>query len=228
VTATVVRMRDVRRTYGQHAPVHALRQADLDIVEGDYVAITGPSGSGKSTLLNLLGLLDRATAGEQTLRGRDVVRMSERERTAVRGTDIGFVFQSFHLLPSRSVVENVELGLLYRAWPRAHRRSSALGAIDAVGLSRRRHALAGDLSGGEAQRVAVARAVVGQPPLLLCDEPTGNLDSTSSESLLDLLGELRATWSITLAVVTHDPRVAARAERLVEVRDGVVHGGVVA
>jgi putative ABC transport system ATP-binding protein len=218
----VIELRGVGLTYPGPPPLDALRPCDLVVPAGDHVAVVGPSGSGKSTLLNILGLLDRPTTGSYLLAGRDTGALGETERTALRGRSIGFVFQSYHLLAHRSAEENVVVALLYNGVPRAERRGIAGEALDRVGLGHRRHALPAELSGGERQRVAVARALAVGPRLLLCDEPTGNLDSVTAEGVLALIGELHSS-GMTVLVITHDPAVAARATRTVTIRDGVVH-----
>jgi putative ABC transport system ATP-binding protein len=215
----VLSLRQVSRDFGTTPVVHALRPTDLDIMTGDYLAIVGPSGSGKSTLLNLLGLLDRPTGGEYIVGGVDTATAPERVRTVLRAQRIGFVFQSFHLMPQRSVLDNVLLATLYSGRPRAHRKKQALAALDRVGLSHRIDFLPTVLSGGERQRVAVARAVVTVPDVLLADEPTGNLDSESSASVMDLFDDLHRD-GLTLVVITHDAGVAARAGRRVSITDG--------
>jgi putative ABC transport system ATP-binding protein len=189
--------------------VAALHPADLVIEAGGYVAVTGPSGSGKSTLLHLLGLLDSLTAGRY------------RDRSALRGRRIGFVFQAFHLLPYRTALENVLLAELYNQTPRGDRVQAAVDAIDAVGLGHRLDALPTTLSGGECQRVAIARALVNRPSLLLCDEPTGNLDSRNAAALMELLDQLNAA-AFTIVVITHDGKVASHAGRMIAISDGVL------
>jgi len=188
--------------------VPALRPADLVIEAGDYVAVTGPSGSGKSTLLHLLGLLDAPTEGSYLLDGLDTSTLNDRDRSALRGRRIGFVFQAFHLLPYRTALENVLLAELYNRTPRG-------------GLGHRRDALPTTLSGGECQRVAIARALVNRPSLLLCDEPTGNLDSRNAAALMELLDQLNAA-GFTIVVITHDPGVAAHAGRAIGISDGML------
>ncbi|MFZ5850235.1 MAG: ABC transporter ATP-binding protein [Actinomycetota bacterium] len=205
----------------------ALRSVDLDVLSGELMTISGPSGSGKSTLLNILGLLDRPTSGRFELLGLDMSRSTDKARSDVRAQSLGFVFQAFHLMGRRSVVENVMLGGLYRGLPRRERVDRSRAAIDRVGLTHRLGARAATLSGGERQRVAIARALVGDPPILLCDEPTGNLDSTNSTAIADLLKGFYAQ-GIALVIVTHDPVVAALGGRRVAVRDGVVSGDTVA
>jgi ABC-type lipoprotein export system ATPase subunit len=215
----VVELVGVGRTYGSDPPVEALRGVDLSIERGDWVAIVGPSGSGKSTLLNLLGALDRPSSGRYLLDGVDVGALDEGERAAVRARSIGFVFQSFHLLGHRTAVENVLLAELYGGNGRNGRREHAVSALERVGMGHRLDSLPTKLSGGEQQRVAIARALMGEPRLLLCDEPTGNLDSANTEALLGLFGALSGQ-GLTLVVVTHDEHVAARAHRIVRIVDG--------
>jgi putative ABC transport system ATP-binding protein len=220
----VIRLLGVALTYPGPPPVRALRYTDLKVDAGEHVAVIGPSGSGKSTLLNVLGLLDRPTAGRYELEGIDVAALPEGRRTALRGQRIGFVFQSFHLLPYRTALENVALGRLYTGTPRAERLVGAARTLARVGLAARTHALPTTMSGGERQRVAIAPAQAGSPSLLLCDEPTGNLDSGTATTILDLLDGLHAE-GMTILVITHDPAVAARAARLVEMRDGELRDG---
>jgi putative ABC transport system ATP-binding protein len=219
VPCAVVEMRAVTRTFPGAPPVVAVRDVDLRIDRGDYVSIVGPSGSGKSTLLHVIGLLDQPTSGTYRLDGIDTGSASEVERARIRCTRIGFVFQAFHLLPYRSVIDNVLVGLAYADTPRRGRRAAALDLLERVGLSHRRDASPPTLSGGERQRVAIARALLGKPSLLLADEPTGNLDSTSAAVVLGLFDELHAD-GITLAVITHDEHVSARAHRRVRIVDG--------
>ncbi|MFD0637283.1 ABC transporter ATP-binding protein [Catenulispora yoronensis] len=216
----LLELRRLARTYPGPPPIAALRPTDLTVRVGEHVAIIGPSGSGKSTLLNLLGLLDRPTGGQLLLDGFDTATLNERDRTALRGRRIGFVFQAFHLMPHRTAVENVMLAQLYTdRRRRAERRADAVSALTIVGLEHRLGALPSILSGGERQRVAIARALVNKPALLLADEPTGNLDSRTAKQVLDLLEELVA-GGVTLMVITHDPAVAERAQRTVMIQDG--------
>ncbi len=223
----VIELDGVSRTYGADPPVHALRSVDLRIRRGEWVAIVGPSGSGKSTLLNVLGLLDRQTAGSYRFDGVDVGGLDDEARSWLRGRRIGFVFQAFHLLPHRSALENVMLAELYVRAPRAGRRDRAEAALARVGLAHRAAFLPTRLSGGEKQRAAIARAVVGEPSLLLCDEPTGNLDSENARGVLELFRRL-SDGGLTLAVITHDPAVAAWAHRHVRIVDGhIVDGRIV-
>jgi putative ABC transport system ATP-binding protein len=219
--APVIRLDGVELTYPGPPPVRALHPCNLVIRGGEHVSIVGPSGSGKSTLLNVLGLLDRPTGGRYELDGMDAGGLREADRTALRGQAIGFVFQAFHLLPYRTALENVLIALLYHGVPRTRRATIAMEALDRVGLAHRHAALPSRLSGGERQRVALARALAISPRLLLCDEPTGNLDSATAGSVLDLIAGLHAE-GMTVLVITHDPAVAARAGRTVTIRDGVL------
>ncbi len=217
----IVSLRGVTRTFGVDPPVHALRAVDLTIWPGEWLAIVGPSGSGKSTLLNILGLLDRQTDGVYEFEGRDTATLDDLARAGLRGRRIGFVFQSFHLLSHRTALENVMLSELYVAASREGRRERAAAALEQVGLTPRADFLPTRLSGGEKQRVAIARAIMGGPSLLLCDEPTGNLDTENADSVLDLFADLSRD-GLTLAVITHDDHVASRAARRVGIIDGVL------
>ncbi|MDT5028158.1 MAG: putative transport system ATP-binding protein [Micromonosporaceae bacterium] len=224
--APVISFEGVGRTYPGPPPVPALHPSELRIDAGEYVAVTGPSGSGKSTFLNLAGLLDVPSSGTYRLDGIDVATLPERQRAAVRGRRIGFVFQSFHLLAHRSATENVVLAMLYSGVPRGQRADRAAQALASVQLTHRADALPAIMSGGERQRVAIARALVNRPSLLLCDEPTGNLDTGTAGSVLAVLDDLHRQ-GMTLVVVTHDADVAARAGRIVTIRDGIMRDGVV-
>ena len=225
VSEALIRLEGVGRTFRSgEVEVNALREADLAIDRGDYLSIMGPSGCGKSTLLNITALLDRHTSGSYWFEGRDVGRLSEGERTGLRAHRIGFVFQSFHLLTHRSVLENVILSMLYGSVPRSDRKARAAAALERVGLTDRAGFLPSRLSGGERQRVAIARAIVTRPPILLCDEPTGSLDSTTSLAILELFEELRSD-GLTIVVVTHDEMVGGRAERTIAMHDGLVTEG---
>jgi putative ABC transport system ATP-binding protein len=201
--------------------VHALRGVSLTVRRGEFLAITGSSGSGKSTLMNVLGCLDRPTSGTYSFEGCDVSRLRDDALAGVRNRRIGFVFQQFHLLGRTSARENVELPLVYAGIPRAERRRRAGEALVRVGLGDRQHHFSNQLSGGQQQRVAIARAIVARPALLLADEPTGNLDSTTSDEVMTLLRELGET-GMTIALVTHDPEIAASADRIVLIKDGRV------
>jgi putative ABC transport system ATP-binding protein len=200
---------------------HALEDVTLDIRRGEYVSIAGPSGCGKSTLLSILGLLDSPTKGAYQLNGRPVEELSAAERARVRNREIGFIFQSFNLIGDLTVFENVELPLTYRGMAPAERRQRVTAALDRVGMAHRAKHLPSQLSGGQQQRVAVARAIAGEPLILLADEPTGNLDSKSGEAVMDLLSELHQGGS-TICMVTHDPRYAQRADRGIHLFDGRV------
>ncbi len=202
--------------------VHALRTVDLQIQQGEFVAIVGTSGSGKSTLMNILGCLDRPTRGSYKLAGVDVTKQSTDDRALVRNQMIGFVFQGFNLLSRTSALENVELPLLYRGMRASKRREQALLALAQVGLLDRAQHRPNQLSGGQQQRVAIARALVTKPPLLLADEPTGNLDTKTSLGVMALLQELVDKQGITLALVTHEHDIAACATRILTVRDGLI------
>ncbi|MGW0799190.1 ABC transporter ATP-binding protein [Streptomyces sp. NPDC002692] len=219
--APVIEFSGVGLTYPGPPPVPALQPCDLTIRRGEYVTVVGPSGSGKSTFLNIAGLLDAPTRGRYLLDGIDTGQLADADRTALRGRRIGFVFQSFHLLPHRSATENVLLAMVYNTRDRGGRAERAREALARVGLGHRADALPTRLSGGERQRVAIARALVARPSLLLCDEPTGNLDTATAGSVLALLDELHRD-GMTLVVITHDPGVAARGERTVAIRDGVL------
>jgi putative ABC transport system ATP-binding protein len=202
--------------------VRALRDVNLDIAQGELAAIVGTSGSGKSTLMNIVGCLDRPTRGTYTLAGLDVGRRSNDARAIVRNRLIGFIFQGFNLLPRTTALENVELPLVYRGVPRKKRRDQAMHALSQVGLGDRAHHTPNQLSGGQQQRVAIARALVTEPPLLLADEPTGNLDTRTSYEVLALLQHLNRHANITVIIVTHEPDIAACASRVIVVRDGRV------
>lgn len=217
--SAVVELAGVSRTFAGSPPVEAVRSVDLVVEEGGYVAIVGPSGSGKSTLLHILGCLDTPTSGSYRLRGIDVGALNDGDRTSLRGAEVGFVFQAFHLLPYRSVIENVMTGLVYNRTPRRERRKRSREALERVGLGHRLDFTPRQLSGGERQRVAVARAIAAEPSLLLCDEPTGNLDTKTTEAILDLFDQLR-TDGLTLMIITHEERVSQRADRRIEMIDG--------
>ena len=214
----ILSLRDVRRTYGQ-PPVAACAGVSLEVDRGEFVAVVGPSGSGKSTLLNLIGTLDRPSSGTVEIDGLDVAGMSDQELSAVRARRIGFVFQQFHLSEGVTAIDNVADGLLYLGVARSERRERAEVALHRVGLGHRLHHRPHQMSGGERQRVAIARAVVGDPPLLLADEPTGNLDSVSGASIVELLHELHEQGT-TVVVITHDNELASRLPRRVAIRDG--------
>jgi len=217
---------DVSRIYrlGRDVEVPALKGVSFTVEQGDHVAIVGSSGSGKSTLLNLLGALDRPTSGEVRYDGRDVQTLSDTELAELRNRRIGFVFQSFHLLPRLSAVDNVVLPLIYRPGGRRERRQRAIAALTSVGLGDRLDHRPTELSGGQQQRVAIARAVVTEPALVLADEPTGNLDTRTGEEIMALLEQLHAERDTALVVITHEAEIAARAARAIELRDGLIVG----
>lgn len=218
-----------RRRSGDSPPapavqVHALRGVTFSVDRGDYVAIVGTSGSGKSTLLNLLGALDRPTSGTVRYDGRDVAEMDDAELAELRNGAIGFVFQSFHLLPRLTALDNVQLPLVYRRTTPRERRDRAQAALAAVGLADRVAHRPPELSGGQQQRVAIARALVTEPPLLLADEPTGNLDTATGEDIMGLLEGLHRDRDVAVVVITHEREIARRAQRRIELRDGAVVG----
>ncbi len=217
---SLIQLNKISKIYGNgEARVGALEEVSLGIRQGEFVAIVGQSGSGKSTLMNLLGCLDSPTAGEYRLNGMAVSRLGDRPLSRIRNRQIGFIFQGFHLVPELTARENVELPLLYRHVPRSRRRELALQALEQVGLSHRAAHRPGQLSGGQQQRVAIARAIAGSPPILLADEPTGNLDSASGRQIMDLL---TALWQQgrTLVLITHDPAIASLAPRVIHIQDG--------
>jgi putative ABC transport system ATP-binding protein len=217
----MIELDGVTKIYGNGSvKVRALGPVDLVIEEGDLVAIMGPSGSGKSTMMNILGCLDAPSDGRYTLDGIDVSKLRDNKLASIRNTRIGFVFQSFNLIPRTSALRNVELPLVY-AGMRADRRKRAMAALDRVGLSERSHHMPNELSGGQQQRVAVARALVTDPAIILADEPTGNLDSTSTVEIMRLLVELNDAGR-TVILITHEPEVAEFAKRVVELRDGAI------
>ena len=216
----VLDVRRMSKVYGEgDTAVHALRDVNLVVRRGEYVAVVGQSGSGKSTLLNILGCLDGPTSGRYLLDGLDVADLDERQQSVLRNRQIGFIFQSFNLIPRTSAFANVELPMVYAGLSRRDRRARTRAALDVVGLSHRTDSRPNQLSGGQQQRVAVARALVTRPALLLADEPTGNLDTASTDDVLELFDNLHATGR-TIVLITHDHEVAERADRTVTVTDG--------
>ncbi|MBM3954662.1 MAG: ABC transporter ATP-binding protein [Planctomycetes bacterium] len=222
--APLIRVTDVVKVYDLGSVrVEALRGVSLAIGRGEHVALVGPSGSGKSTLMNTLGCLDRPTSGSYVLDGREVTTLSKDERAHVRNRHLGFVFQSFNLLARTTALENVELPMIYaRGVPARERRRRARAALESVGLGDRLDHHPTQLSGGQQQRVAIARALVNGPSILMGDEPTGNLDSRTGQDVIDLFRRLNREQGLTVIIVTHDPEVAAAADRVVTLRDGLV------
>ncbi|WP_243321671.1 ABC transporter ATP-binding protein [Geothrix sp. SG200] len=220
--SSIIQTQGLTKVYGSNGTaVHALRGIDLTVAKGEFVALIGPSGSGKSTLMAILGCLDLPTEGTYTLDGRQVQGLSGGELARIRNEKVGFVFQSYNLLPKASIARNVELPMLYAGVGRKERRERALALLEKVGIADKADKLPGTLSGGQRQRVAVARALANEPALLLADEPTGALDSRTGAEVLGLFRELHQQGN-TLLLVTHDPTIAAQAERQVEIKDGLV------
>ena len=219
----VISLQNVKKDYSLGVEtVHALRGITLDVLPGQFVAIMGASGSGKSTLLNLMGCLDRPSEGTYLLDGIDASHLSAAERADIRNQKIGFIFQSFNLLPRTSVWENVEAPMLYAGLPKDVRAERVRHALKTVGISEKAKALPNQLSGGQQQRVAVARALVNRPPLMLADEPTGNLDSVTAEEIMKFLQDLNVRRHITLVMVTHEADIAAYARRVIQMKDGLI------
>src|SRR5688572_12537001 len=217
----MLRMKNLSKVYRtEMIETHALRGFDIHVREGEFVAVTGPSGSGKTTFLNIAGLLEELTSGQYTLDGVDVNKLNDKERSHLRNEKLGFVFQSFNLIPDLNLFDNVDVPLRYRGFSRGERKKRIESALERVGLASRQKHYPAELSGGQQQRVAIARAIAGSPKLLLADEPTGNLDSQMAREVMHLLEDLNAQGTIVV-IVTHDPEIAARAQRNVHIVDGV-------
>jgi putative ABC transport system ATP-binding protein len=218
----MIRLRNINKTYYSASPLHVLKGIDLDISQGDFVSIMGASGSGKSTLLNVLGVLDTYDEGEYWLDDKLIKDLSEREAAHLRNRTIGFVFQSFNLLNFKTALENVALPLYYQGVSRKKRNAIALEYLDKVGLKDWADHLPNQLSGGQKQRVAIARALIAKPRVILADEPTGALDSKTSQEVIDLLRDVSKNEGITMIIVTHAPEVAEQTDRIIQIRDGVI------
>ncbi len=221
--AALIRLSGITKTYGQgQAALQALKGIDLVVASGEFVAVMGPSGSGKSTVMNILGCLDTPTSGSYEFEGVRVEQLSRNQRALLRRNYLGFVFQGFNLLARTTALENVELPLIYRGEPAAARHAAARAALAQVGLQGWEHHTPGELSGGQQQRVAIARAIVTRPAVLLADEPTGNLDTHTSQEIMELIGGFNRDLGITVLMVTHEPDMAAHARRIVRFVDGQV------
>jgi putative ABC transport system ATP-binding protein len=221
--SSLIDIKDVTKTYqmGAETTVRALDGVSVAIDAGDYVAIMGPSGSGKSTLMNLIGCLDTPSSGSYQLNGREIAAMGDDDLAQIRNKEIGFIFQTFNLLPRADAVQNVELPLVYSGLPRRERKERAIKALESVGLGERKHHRPNEMSGGQRQRVAIARALVNAPSILLADEPTGNLDSKTGEEILALMDDLHAKGN-TIILVTHEDELAQHAARVIRLRDGKI------
>lgn len=221
----LIETKKVRKEYSMgEEKVEAIKNMSIRIKEGEFIAIIGPSGSGKSTLLHILGCLDLPTSGEYLYKGKEVSTYSDDQLSAFRNREIGFVFQFFYLLPRENVLENVKLPLLYRDTTEKNKNDMAMKALDKVGMDNRKKHLPTELSGGERQRVAIARALVGEPNLILADEPTGNLDTKTGESIISIFEELYKTGK-TIIMITHEKELAEKAEKIIKIRDGEIEGG---
>lgn len=222
----MLKMNNVSKVYRTDTvETHALREFSLTVDEGEFVSVTGPSGSGKTTFLNIAGLLEELSSGRYELDGRDVSSLNDRERSRVRNEKIGFIFQSFNLIPELDVFDNVDVPLRYRGFDKKERKRRIQKCLDMVGLGSRLKHLPAQLSGGQQQRVAIARALAGEPRFLLADEPTGNLDSNMADSVMELLTEINRD-GVTVIMVTHEPALAKRAKRNIYVRDGRIGDGL--
>ena len=221
----MLQMNNVSKTYRTDTvETHALREFSLTVAEGEFVSVTGPSGSGKTTFLNIAGLLEDLTGGTYELDGRDISKLNDKQRSKVRNEKIGFIFQSFNLIPELNIFDNVDVPLRYRGFKAAERKKRIEDSLELVGLASRLEHMPAQLSGGQQQRVAIARALAGEPRFLLADEPTGNLDTNMADSVLDLLAEINSTGT-TIIMVTHEMTLATRARRNIFVRDGSVSDG---
>jgi len=221
--AAVISLKNVHKIYSTgEIEVHALRGVSLEVTKGEFVAVMGPSGSGKSTMMNLIGCLDRPTSGTYILDGIDVSTMSKNQRADTRNTKIGFVFQSFNLIPRTTALANVELPLVYAGVAPAERRERARAALASVGLEAKAASLPNQLSGGQQQRVALARALASHPAIILADEPTGALDTKTADEIMGIFRQLNDTQHMTIVLVTHEPDIAVHAKRLVRFRDGEI------
>jgi len=221
----LIEAKNIRKEYKMgEEKVEAIKSMSLKVKEGEFISIIGPSGSGKSTLLHILGCLDLPTSGEYLYRGKEISTYSDDQLSAFRNREIGFVFQFFYLLPRENVLENVKLPLIYRDTPEEDKNEMAMKALRKVGMEKRKNHLPTELSGGERQRVAIARALVGDPNLILADEPTGNLDTKTGESIISIFEELYKTGK-TIIMITHEKELAEKAEKIVKIRDGEIEGG---
>jgi putative ABC transport system ATP-binding protein len=218
----VIAIKNLHKTYEGKVPLHVLKGIQLTVAEGEFIAIMGPSGSGKSTLMNIIGCLDTPSTGDYILRQQDVSKLSCNELTEIRNREIGFVFQSFNLIPRTSALDNVCMPLWYMNVPDKEARQRALEALQTMGLQDRVHHMPNEVSGGEMQRIAIARAIVTNPTIILADEPTGNLDSYTGQEILDLFLRLHSERGITMILITHSDEVGGQAEKIVRLRDGLI------
>lgn len=218
----LIELKDINKTYNNGQPLHVLKGINLRIEEGEFVSIMGASGSGKSTLLNILGILDNYDTGEYLLEGRLIKGLSEKQAAEYRNRTIGFIFQSFNLISFKTAVENVELPLFYQGVPRKRRHALAMEYLDRLGLAAWADHYPNEMSGGQKQRVATARALITRPRIILADEPTGALDSKTSQEVMQLLSDLNRGERVTMIIVTHDPSVASQTNRTINIKDGVI------
>lgn len=218
----LIELKDINKTYNNGQPLHVLKGINLKIEDGEFVSIMGASGSGKSTLLNILGILDNYDSGEYLLAGRLIKNLSEKQAADYRNRMIGFIFQSFNLISFKTAVENVELPLFYQGVPRKKRHALAMEYLDRLGLAAWADHYPNEMSGGQKQRVATARALITRPSIILADEPTGALDSKTSQEVMHLLSELNSSEGVTMIIVTHDPSVASQTKRTIHIKDGII------